>query len=343
MNDHHDHRTEEAGSSTIPSSIKITKRHDRSFFMLVLHSIIRPLKGRVVKLQDPLPAGSPKLEASKRALKKVDVHERIVEDIRVYDLRPKRSRTRKEEKRQVVKKRIYYFCGGGWRSPATGEHWALLTEMASQLPDTQVSLVSYPLAPKSPAPQTFPKLMRLYREVMRKAHEAGEEVILAGDSAGGNIVLSIIVSALLEDAEKGEELPCAKAIFAMCPSTDLRRQNPDMDALEAWDPLLRIAFIKDTAKSWCGDWDPSDIRVSPILGDLTPLAKRGVPVHGMTGGWDILGPDAILFREACAKAGVRGEWLEWDKQMHCWPSAFSFRVRESVAAKDWMVDVLRRV
>lgn len=307
--------------------------------MLLLHSMIRPFKGHVVKLGEPYPAGSPQLTATKKASKKVDISERKVEDIWIYDLRAKGVRS---EKRRAVK-RIYYFCGGGWQSPATGEHWSLVAEMAAQLEDTVVSLVSYPLAPHSPAPEAFPMLMRLYRTVMREAHEAGEEVVLAGDSAGGNIILSMILTALHEDAEASQDQSCPKAILAICPSTDLRRQNSDMDALEAYDPLLRISFIKDTARAWCGEWNASDIRVSPLLGDLSVLAKRGVPVHGLTGGYDILGPDARLFRDKCVEAGVRGEWLEWNKQMHCFPLAFSFRLKESVAAKDWILDVLRRV
>ncbi|KAK4501456.1 hypothetical protein PRZ48_007265 [Zasmidium cellare] len=336
MNDHD--QTDGAATATTTTSIKVTKRHDRSLYMHVLHRAVRLFKGRIIKLGDPLPAGSPKIEPTKKAKKQLNVRERELEGVWMYDLLPKQS----TEKR-ATKKRIYYFCGGGWQSPATEQHWALLTEMALNLTDTTVSLISYPLAPNSPAPETFPKLMKLYRKVMSDAHEAGEEVILAGDSAGGNIVLSIIVNALHEDAERGEELPCPKAIFAMSPSTDLRRQNPDIKALEPYDPILRIDFINQTASSWCGDWDPSDIRVSPLLADLTPLAKRGVPVHGLTGGYDILGPDAVLFREKCRNAGVQGEWLEWDKQMHCWPLAFNFKLPESVKAKDWILDVLRRV
>ena len=34
-------------------------------------------------------------------------------------------------------------------------------------------------------------------------------------------------------------------------------------------------------------------------------------VHGVTGGHDILTPDAILFREKCKSVGVDRGWLEW--------------------------------
>lgn len=266
-----------------------------------------------------------------------------MEDVRIYDLTVKRAKSGKVEEKKKPLKRLYYFAGGGWQSPATGEHWAMVTEMATKVPNTMVSVVSYPLAPNSPAPQTFPQLMRLYRQIMREADEKGEEVILAGDSAGGNIVLCLIMNALLEDAQKNEELPCPRAILAISPSTDLRRGNPDMKLVESYDPILGIPFIKATACAWRGDWDASDVRVSPLLGDLEPVVKRGVPIHGVTGTYDILAPDAVLFREKCNEAGVQGEWLDWDKQMHVFPLAAAFKLRESVEAKEWILDLLRRI
>ncbi|CAK3940633.1 hypothetical protein AC579_1529 [Lecanosticta acicola] len=320
-------------------SITVTRRHDRSFRMLLMHTFVRPFKHQIVKLPKKVfPAGSPQIQCHEKAAKTIECKERRVDDIYLYDLSSKQERRR--EKRPI--KRMYYFCGGGWRSPPSSEHWALLAEMTNNLPDIAITLVSYPLAPNSPAPTTFPQLMKLYRTVMQDAEAAGEEVILAGDSAGGNIVLCLTVNALAEDVESGNELPCPKAIFAMSPSTDLRRANPDIKQVEKKDPLLRASFVVDTAKSWRGDWDPCDVRVSPLYADVTPLAKRGVKVHGITGRNDVLGPDAILFREKLNQAWVYGEWLDWDKQMHCFPLAFTFHFPESREGKDWTLDVLKR-
>lgn len=222
--------------------------------------------------------------------------------------------------------------------PASGEHWSLLAEMAVKLPDTKVSMVSYPLAPHNPAPVAFPQLMKLYHTVVKEAEAVGEEVILAGDSAGGNIVLALVINALTED----EEAPCPKAVLAISPSTDLRRQNSDIKALEKRDPILRIPFINESATAWRGEWQATDVRVSPLYADLTPLAKRGVKVHGVVGRYDILSPDAVLFREKCNQAWISGEWLDWERQMHCFPLMFSYKLREGVEAMDWILDVLRR-
>jgi len=333
---------ERLDDSQMPS-IKITKRVDRSFLMMLMHTVMRPFKGKLVHApKEFMPAGSPQLELPKKASRKIESRERQVEGIYVYDLSAKESAPPASVRQEKRLKRIYYFAGGGWQSPPSSEHWALFAELVPKLPDTAFTLVSYPLAPNSPAPHAFPQLMNFYRKVMEDAQLSGEDVILVGDSAGGNIVLCLVVNALLEDQENNVERPCPAAILAMCPSTDMRRANPDMREVVKRDPLLNIPFVNHTAQVWCGDWDPTDTRVSPLYADVTPLAKRGVKVHGITGRYDILSCDALLFREKCNQAWVSGEWLDWDKQMHCWPLAFSFKLRESIEAKDWILDLLKR-
>lgn len=319
-------------------SIKLTTRTERSALMFQLQHLAKPLSTQVVKPpKTPAPAGSTQLQPHKKALKSCDIKERKIEDLYVYDFTCEHHIKAKPHQPKRLK-RLYYFCGGGWQSPPESEHWMLVAEYARKLPNHAICLVSYPLAPKSAAPVAFPQLLAFYRKVLRDADAAGEEVILAGDSAGANIILALTLHALHEDPES----PCPSTLFAMCPSTDLRRNNPDMKAIEKHDPLLRHSFVTQTANAWRAEWDATDPRVSPLLTDVSILAKRGVRVHGMTGGYDILGPDGVLFREKCNDAGVVGEWLHWEKQMHCFPLAFAFKLSESVQAKEWVVDVLGR-
>ncbi|KAK4622087.1 Esterase [Fulvia fulva] len=333
-------------AATRQPTIKVTARHDRSFMVMLLQTFIRPFNQRLVSHSKEYPAGSPQLPPHRKAKKKLDISERKVDDVYLYRLSPKHSPSNEKNTR---KRRLYYFAGGGWQMPASSEHWSFLTELCLNLPETAITLVSYPLAPHSPAPIAFPMLMRLYRTLMQDAANANEEVILAGDSAGGNIALALVIAALAEDAASATCPPCPAAILALSPSTDMRRSNPTMKEIEKLDPLLRIPFAHSTAAAWCGEtsqecqaWERSDVRVSPLLADLGPLAKRGVKVHGVTGRYDILSPDAVLFREKCEEAGVEGEWLDWDKQIHVFPLIFSFGFREGIEAKDWILEVLRR-
>lgn len=321
------------------STIRVTKRTDRSLYMWTLQHLIKPFGASIIKPRKEFPAGSPKLDLNKKAQKRCVVQERRVEETYIYGLSARVSASRGREpaeKRQ--KKCVYYFAGGGWQMPTSSEHWCLCSEMAQQIPDATVSIVSYPLAPNSPAPAAFPHLMKLYHTILQEAEDADETVVFAGDSAGGNIILCLTLAALQQDPNAR----CPAALLAISPSTDLRRHNPDIKLLAKHDPILRVPFINASARAWYGDWDPCDTRVSPLYADVSVLAQRGVQVHGVVGRYDILSPDAVLMREKLNEAGVTGEWLDWEKQMHCFPLTWSYGLPEGKAAKEWMLDVLRK-
>ncbi|PSN75377.1 alpha/beta-hydrolase [Corynespora cassiicola Philippines] len=328
------------------SSIRITHRSERSLYTQLIHLICRPLRNILGRPKEQHPEGSIKLKPHKIILRTCTVSERNVCGIYIYDIFPRR--TPKDE----AKKRIYYFCGGGWQSPPSSQHWQLCAKLARQMPDTAISMVSYPLAPNNAAPQSIPKLMELYRALMQAADEAGDKVILSGDSSGGNLVLCLVLEALRQDAENAENagvvslkpghVPHPAAVMAICPSTDLTRSNPDIEKLKKVDPILTPDFIKSTAKAWQGDWDPTDRRLSPVNADFSLLANSDIKVHGVTGGYDILGPDGIIFRDKCAKAGVRGEWLHWEKQMHCFILTWPYGVPEGRQGTGWIIDILRK-
>lgn len=318
-------------------TIQVTKRTNRSLYMFVLQHLIKPFNARLVTPKKEFPAGSPRLEVPKKARKHCAVQERQVEDIYIYDLSASQT-TPKSAQDDRRKKRIYYFAGGGWQMPASPQHWTLCAEITKRIPDSVVSIVSYPLAPNSPAPVAIPQLIKLYHTLLHAAEDANETVIFVGDSAGGNIILCLPLVALAEDPNAR----CPTALLAISPSTDLRRSNPDIKVIEKHDPLLTLPFVQKSATKWRGSWDAIDPRVSPLFADVTPLARRGVRVNGVVGRYDVLGPDAVLMREKCNQAGVHGEWLDWEKQIHCFPLMWAYKLPEGVAAKEWMLDVLRR-
>lgn len=328
--------------STKQSAIRITHRNERSSGTALAHFFTRRFRSQFGRPKKRSPEGSAKLKPLKIIYKTCAVSERKVCDIYIYDVIPRSI------KDKAFKKRIYYFCGGGWQSPPSPQHWQLCAKLARQMPETAISIVSYPLAPNNPAPVAFPWLLRLYRKLVQDAEEEGHKLIFAGDSSGGNIVLSLVLEALREDEEKinSEVVPKhtahPTAIMAISPSTDLTRSNPEIKRLRKVDPVLTPEFIYDTALAWKGDWNATDRRLTPLNADLSLLAKRGIKVHGVTGGYDILGPDAVLFRNKLDEAGVSGEWLEWERQMHCFVLTWPYGLREGREGVGWMIDVLKK-
>ena len=324
------------------SSIQITYPTNRSIYMHLLQLLIKPFRLRLSRPKEQNPEISPKLSPRSIFHRGCIVSERAVCGIHIYDIIPKKGHNHE------IRKRIYYFCGGSWQELPSSQHWQVCAEFAREMPDTIVSIVSHPLGPTNAAPSSFPKLLRLYRTLLKEADRQAHKAILAGDSSGGNIILCLVLEALREDLEaihlentEPMRIPHPTAIMAIGPSTDLTRSNPDIENLESLDPFLTIPVIRQTAKTWYGGWDPADRRVSPINANISLLAERGIRMHGVTGGFDILTPDAVKFRDLCAEKRVSGQWLHWENQMHCFVLTWSYGFPEGKEALNWVINILK--
>lgn len=247
--------------------------------------------------------------------------------------------------------------------PPSAQHWDLCTELARRVSNTTVTLVAYPLAPQNPASVAFPQIESVYKALLKDAAEAGEKVIVAGDSSGGNLALAVVTWTLMNQKNGAAEAPAA--ILAISPTTDLRHEVAEIKEAEKLDPILTHAFVNATASTWCPgperpgtgeitvtepsgrsyhlDWGFKDPRVSPIQADLDVLARHGVKVHGVIGSYDVLAPEAAAFVEELKAQGVEGEWLSWKGQMHCFPLTFRYGLKEAAQGVDWIIDMLNKV
>lgn len=151
----------------------------------------------------------------------------------------------------------------------------------------------------------------------------------------------------VEAREGVKPLPAPSALLIICPSVDARRENEKIEAIQDKDPILIAVESKQQAADWAGDWSLDDERISPAVNYtgkdnlIELLSEKGVKVHGITAGYDILSPDAIVLRERLEKGGVYGKWLHWDKQMHCFPLAWFYGLPESKEGLHWIIDVLQ--
>jgi acetyl esterase/lipase len=324
-------------------SITVIDRQDRSQLMSIVQFLVRQFRSQLNSGHPKHEDGSVVLDPPKSKLRDCTLSKRTVCDIHIYDL------TSPEKLPEKGKKRIYYFAGGSWQKPPSPQHWAICAKMATEMPNSIVSVVSMPIAPNNPAPSSFPWCLRLYRALMAEAQETGDRVIFAGDSSGANIVLCLTLEALKEDDERNLDVSTAAtssphpvALMVISPSTDLTRTNTDIEKIAQYDPLLTPSVIRQTAKAWSGDWDAKDRRLSPINADISLLEKRGIKVHGVTSGCDVLAPDGVIFRNKLAEHNVQGEWLHWEKQMHCFVLTLPYGLREAKEGVQWIVDVLKK-
>ncbi|KAK2609784.1 hypothetical protein N8I77_003268 [Diaporthe amygdali] len=339
--------------------MEIHHRTDRSIFSLVLQTLIRPFKPRLVAPKSTFPAGSPRLKHDRKINRAVRVVERQQQDVWLYDITAHNNSGGNNNNNSIrssnyaappPRRRLhmYYIAGGGWQSPPSGQHWKFCAELVRNVPGLTVTVVSAPLAPSSPAVTAFPVLRRLFASLLEQGARDGEQAILAGDSSGGNLVLCLALDSLRSEEDTGNTTsPKPLALLAISPAVDLRPMETwgkEMQVLARRDPVLTVGSHNSEAAAWAAGVDPACAWISPAaaaddVGGV--LARARVRLIGVTGGYDILTPAALGFRDACAAQGVGGAWLHWERQMHCFPLAFMYGLPEAVWAKDWVVEQIR--
>ncbi len=90
----------------------------------------------------------------------------------------------------------------------------------------------------------------------------GRDVVVAGDSAGGN--LALVLTHLLKEA--GRRLP--RALILLSPWTDMTASGKSYQERAAIDPVLTVNYIHAVRDAYARDQDWSDFRLSPLFGDL---------------------------------------------------------------------------
>jgi acetyl esterase/lipase len=295
-----------------------------------VQALIKPLARIILKPPPPTEdAGSPRINPHKAALEICHVEESIVAETRTY------TSSNKTAEKQSTTHKLYYFAGGGFRGVPAKEHWVLCAELCLELSQYEINIVSYPLAPNNPAPTTMPHLQRLYHTLAEQSKRGGWRITLMGDSSGANLALLLGIYSTFEFLNDNDAEVCPlENIMVMSPPTDLRNQNPGFNVIDHGDSILSRNVIEEVANRWKGKWQLSDPKISPLLADLSGFRLAKMKVDGVVGKTNVLAPAAILFRKRLSEFGFAGDWLEWEKQMHCFPLLFSHHVSEGVAGKN---------
>ncbi|MFV0495036.1 alpha/beta hydrolase fold domain-containing protein [Mycobacterium sp.] len=254
----------------------------------------------------------------------------------VYTLTPKANRKAAPESvgDGCPGRTVFYLHGGAWVNEITGAHWRLAAQIAAEA-DAEVIVPIYPLVPHTTAAEVMPvivdmviaALTRAQAQARARAQPEVHRVCLAGDSAGGQMVLS---AALMLRDRHDVILP---ETVLISPVLDLSLANPLIGSVD--DPWLGRDALRVFADRWRGDLDLSDLRVNPIAAALAGLG----PLTVFSGTRDILNPDARLFTEKARAAGVPVDYHEQPGLLHVYPLT---PTPEGRAARAAIVDQLRR-
>lgn len=199
---------------------------------------------------------------------------------------------------------LLYFHGGGFVFGLSAMHVKMGAYLAQKM-STSVLMVDYRLAPAYPFPAALEDCLKTYRWLLAQGIPA-QNIVLAGDSAGGNLAITSMMS--LRD--EGSPLPAAAACLS--PAVDLVTKTGDEDQIN--DPLLSPQAIKFYSKSYTDTEDAKNPLISPVYGDLTGLP----PLLVHAGEDEMLRADAVQLVDLARACGVEARLEVYPDMWHVW-------------------------
>lgn len=187
---------------------------------------------------------------------------------------------------------ILYCHGGGYTSGNLGYARVLASKLA-HVTGYDVLSFEYRLAPEHPYPAAVEDALQAWDHLMLLGYGA-QDIILAGDSAGGN--LALVLCLRLRGA--GRRLPGGLVLFS--PWTDMTMSGPSYGERAAIDPMLTAHYIDAVRRAYAPGEDFSHPELSPLFGDLSGFPRTLVQV----GDHEILFSDAQRLAEALRRQNV---------------------------------------
>lgn len=200
---------------------------------------------------------------------------------------------------------ILYVHGGGYLSGGLDYARILAKKMAVATGFTTFTF-AYRLAPEHAYPAAIEDGLSVWDHLTGGMYSPSH-ILMAGDSAGGNLALCL-TQKLLSDNR-----PVPRELILFSPWADMTGTADSYESNREIDPVLSGEFVENAAKAYiAGAGDPDDPRFSPLFGSF-----EGFPhTYIMTGKNEILLDDSIRLCKKINDAGGRAELDIEEKGWH---------------------------
>ncbi|KAJ7103270.1 Alpha/Beta hydrolase protein [Mycena belliarum] len=212
-----------------------------------------------------------------------------------------------EKKKERV---ILYIHGGAYYlSSAAGQR--LISIPLSKYTDARVFALDYRLAPETRFPGPLHDAVTAYLRLVEDLHIPSENIIVAGDSAGGGLSLALLM--YLRD----NEYPLPSAAILMSPWVDLTMSCESWDLNEPYDvvPFPMATSHMNPIALYLGDQVEQYLThpyASPLFGDFKGLP----PLLIQVGDAEVLRDEIALLAHKATLAGVEVRHELYEDAVH---------------------------
>ena len=169
----------------------------------------------------------------------------------------------------------------------------------------------YRVAPEHVFPAALTDALDAYEWLLKNGYRE-DQIIVAGDSAGGGLALALCLCL----KENGRELPCG--IVVMSPWTDMTASGPSYEENYENDPLF--GGTEDSMiynREYAAGEDLTNPYLSPLFGDYEGFPPMLIQV----GSYEMLLSDSVLLAQKAKEAGVKVRLSVYEGMFHVFQMA----------------------
>jgi acetyl esterase/lipase len=197
---------------------------------------------------------------------------------------------------------VFYLHGGGYSFyPQAYANFISLITLAA---NSRTFAVDYRLSPEHRFPAQLEDAIHAYRWLLETGTDP-DTLIFAGDSAGGNLALALLLAA------RNSKLPLPALVVALSPATDFESKHASMFRNQASDWIDR-QMLEKWAAWFCDPAQRRDPLVSPFSADLRGVA----PIYIQAGEAEILYDSIRAFADRARSQGAEIVLEAWKSMNH---------------------------
>ena len=194
---------------------------------------------------------------------------------------------------------------GGWFNLGSASAYRHLVGHIARSAGALAFVPEYRLAPEHP----FPAAIEDARASLRGLTEAGvSKIAVTGDSAGGNLALSLLSLAVADPAATVRPI----GAVLLSPVTDLELTGSSWQTRAEADPYFLKDQIESLIQGYLNGHNPRDPLASPLHGNLVGLPPTRVQV----GDDEVLLDDSQRLVARAVAAGVAAQLDVWEGMPH---------------------------
>ncbi len=218
---------------------------------------------------------------------------------------------------------VLYLHGGAFTINFTRPHWSFIRDLIRRNHCTVVA-PDFPLLPFDYQVR-LEMVYQVYQSLLQKT--ASSNIILIGDSSGGNMALA------LAQLAHERKISTPAQVILLSPWLDVSMSNVELKNNLPNDPMLSYPAAIKVGKVHAGNADTTFYQVSPLYGHLKDIGKISV----FTGTHDILNPDARRLKQLAKEQQASLNYYEYQSMMHTW---MLFNMPESELVKEQIASLI---